>query len=179
MPRGWSGALVPPSSWVQLQQERGSLYLARETRTAVISVQLLDSSVLFLLAYLYTHHFKGWAVTSQKWQLLHLPPAPALTQFGDPTTTGLVRSLAEQCCAVFFSHAVARWRATSFITGDLVIKDRKQLSVSLQGSSGEGRVSVLLQTGCKVIAGEVALQLSPLSLFLPWLQLHLKEDQND
>lgn len=49
----------------------------------------------------------------------------------------------------------------TFITADYIESGRKQFSVS----DGEG--SILLQTGCRGIAGEVALELLPLSRFLP------------
>lgn len=53
---GSSGAFELPSA-VAAGGGISFSYLAKQTRTAVISVQLLESSSLFLLAYLYTHHF--------------------------------------------------------------------------------------------------------------------------
>lgn len=59
----------------------------------------------------------------------------------------------------------------TFITADCIAESRKQLSVS------DGEDSVFLQTVCRGIA-EVALELLPLSWFLPLLRLHLEENQH-
>lgn len=61
----------------------------------------------------------------------------------------------------------------TFITADYIVEGRKQLSIS------DGEDLVFLQTGCRGIAGEVALECLPLSFRVsPLISLHLKEDQN-